>query len=544
MSLLEQISIHAWINNHAIKTESGQPIDFKHHRYLFDIYSDRSPFICSMKCAQIGFTTYEILKSLHEAKNDQIDIIYVLPTADDVKQFSGGKTNRMIDNNPILQEWTKDKDSVEQKKVGKATIYYRGSWTERTALMISAQKLIVDEFDRCKQSIVEQYESRLQHAQNPRKAFFSNPSIPDFGIDKYWKKSDQKKWWIHHSCGKEYPMEENCIDYKLEEFVCPYCKSNITDEERIGGFWANQDNIKWTGEIKGDYEWSGWWIPLWINPMFNAKRICEYKKTKTAEYFSNFVAGTPYVGTSDSLSQVTLESNLSSDTNLQDGRVIIGMDTGHNLHYTMMNKQGIFYHGYCPSVEEMGNDPNYDPYDEIETRLKQYPKSVLIADQGGDLIGVRKLQAKYKGRVYLCMLVKEMKTKQLIKWGENEEKGWVRGDRNRIIQLIVDQLNDKRMVFNGSKEDWQPFFNHCLNIYRTKEIKDENEPTYGWLWVWKRKGADHFFMSLVYAMVGMDRFSEDLATIVGKNNFTKGIEVGSSIDGIIQAGRIGIKADF
>ena len=106
--LLDQISIHAWINNNAIKTENGSLVDFKTHRFLFDIYADRSPFICSMKAAQIGFTTYEILKSLHEAKNEGYDIIYVLPTADDVKQFSGGKTNRIIDNNPCLQEWTAD----------------------------------------------------------------------------------------------------------------------------------------------------------------------------------------------------------------------------------------------------------------------------------------------------------------------------------------------------------------------------------------------------------------------------------------------------
>ena len=283
--ILEKLSIHAWIQNHGIKTENGQPVDFKLHRFLFDIYADRSPYICSMKAAQIGFTTYEILKSAHEAKNENIDIIYVLPTADDVKQFSGGKTNRIIDNNPILQTWTKDKDSVEQKKFGSATIYYRGSWTERTALMISAQKLIVDELDRCKPAIVEQYDSRLQHVLNPRKAFFSNPTIPDFGIDKYWKQSDQKKWHITHTCGSTYPMEENCIDYKAEIYRCPHCKGEITDEERRMG--------EWKPTSKG--EWSGYWIPLWINPMFSAKKIATYKREKTPEYFANFVAGLPYV---------------------------------------------------------------------------------------------------------------------------------------------------------------------------------------------------------------------------------------------------------
>ena len=529
--ILEKLSIHAWIQNHGIKTENGQPVDFKLHRFLFDIYADRSPYICSMKAAQIGFTTYEILKSAHEAKNENIDIIYVLPTADDVKQFSGGKTNRIIDNNPILQTWTKDKDSVEQKKFGSATIYYRGSWTERTALMISAQKLIVDELDRCKPAIVEQYDSRLQHVLNPRKAFFSNPTIPDFGIDKYWKQSDQKKWHITHTCGSTYPMEENCIDYKAEIYRCPHCKGEITDEERRMG--------EWKPTAKG--EWSGYWIPLWINPMFSAKKIATYKREKTPEYFANFVAGLPYVNPNDALSEKALVSCLTQEVNSQEGRIIIGLDTGHNLHYTMMNKEGVFYYGYCGSVEEMGNDPNYDPYDEIEKRLREYKNSILIADQGGDLIGIRKLQAKYPGRVFLCWFTKETKTKQLIRWGENEEHGKVLADRNRVMQLAVDQINEKRMVFNGTHDEWKDYFQHALNIYRVKEITDEMEPTYGWRWVWKRKGPDHYFLSLIYALIGMDKYADDLAQIIKKDDFIP--RIGTNTDGSVSGSRF-IRGDI
>ena len=533
MSLLAQTSVLAFIKENQIKTETGVVVDFDDHPFLVDIYADRSRFICSMKAAQIGFTTYEIIKSAHEARNEGIDIIYVLPTADDVKQFSGGKTNRIIDNNPVMQEWTKDKDSVEQKRWGNHTIYYRGSWTERTALMISAQKLIVDELDRCKPAIVEQYDSRLQHTVNPRKAFFSNPSLPDFGIDKYWKLSDQKKWHITHECGNEYPMEENCINYKQELYICPHCDGEITAKHiKLG---------RWLATSEG--EWSGYWIPLWINPRFTAEKISTYKKTKTPEYFANFVAGLPYVNMNDALTQRTLEKNLIPEVNEQEGRVIIGLDTGHNLHYTMMNKQGIFYHGYCPSVAE-NPEPNYDPYTEIEKRLIQYPNSILIADQGGDLIGIRKLQAKYVGRVFLCWFTKETKNQTLIRWGENEEYGKVLADRNRVIQLAVDQLNEGRLLINGSVEDWQPYFTHWLNIYRAKEITDENEPSYGWRWVWKRKGADHWALSTVYALIGMDRYAEDLATIISSKGQFSDIPVGTDERGFISGRRAGVRVDF
>jgi hypothetical protein len=88
---IEATSIHAWVLNNSIKTETGVPLDFRNHRFLYDIYIDDSKFIVCEKAAQIGFTTFEILNSFWKAYNQGLDIIYVLPTATDVKDFAGGK---------------------------------------------------------------------------------------------------------------------------------------------------------------------------------------------------------------------------------------------------------------------------------------------------------------------------------------------------------------------------------------------------------------------------------------------------------------------
>lgn len=241
--------------------------------------------------------------------------------------------------------------------------------------------------------------------------------------------------------------------------------------------------------------------------------------------------GEPYISPNDLISEDSLIKCLTNEPNNQQGRVIIGVDTGHDIYYTMMNKEGVFYHGYCQSVADANKD-NYDPYHELERRLIEYPRSIMVADQGGDLIGIRKLQAKYIGRVFLCWFTKETKNKQLIRWGEDDESGKVLVDRNRVIQMAVDEIKEQRMVFNGTKEDWQPFFKHALNIYRVKDIsgEDENDPQYGWRWVWKRKGPDHFFLSFIYALIGFDRFQEDLAQIVTKKSFFSGIPQGQFAD--------------
>lgn len=248
------------------------------------------------------------------------------------------------------------------------------------------------------------------------------------------------------------------------------------------------------------------------------KKEMEDDRLKRPILYKQKWLGEPYVSPNDLLSILTLTKCLSPEVNSQDDRIIIGVDTGHDIYYTLTNKQGVFYHGYCQSPQEV-NKPGYDPYDELDRLMQRFPRSIMIADQGGDLIGIRKLQIKYRGRVFLCWFTKENKNLDPIRWAENDENGKVLVDRNRMIQLVVDQINEQRIVFNGTKEDWQLFFQHCLNIYRVKEITgDENDPQYGWRWVWKRKGPDHWFMSMVYSIVGLDRFGQDLAQIIHKDS--------------------------
>lgn len=492
----------AWITNNTIRTEGGVPLDFKRHRYLIDIYQDPSPNLVEMKAAQLGLSTMEIFRTLYRAYYNKLDIIYILPTATDIQDFAGGKVNRIVDNNPILQTWVKDKDSTVQKRVGKNTIYYRGSWNERQALMISADWLILDEFDRCKQEVLEQYESRLQHSKYGYKSIFSNPSAPDFGVHKYFKKTDQKMWYVSHSCGVEILLDESCIDYDNELFSCPNCHDQITDEERRLGYWKPT--------TQGEKDWSGYWLPLWINPDVPASKICESKRTKTQEFFDNFVAGRPFIGGGNKVTEDVVLQCLTSRVNDHSDRIIIGVDTGLPIHYVLANRQGFFHYGKCVDPAS-----GIDPYLELEGFLKRWPNSILVADQGGDLIGIRRLQAQYPGRVFLVWYRADRKTQQLIKWGEKAEFGTVTADRNRLIQLFIDEMTDKRVTFNGSPNEWHDYVVHWLNIYRTWEENSIGVREFKW----ERQGADHWVHASIYARIGLDRFAQQKATVVGGDLF-------------------------
>jgi hypothetical protein len=504
-----------WVQQHNIKNERGLPIEFEKRKFLVDIYNDMSPLQVVLKPPQVGMTVCFTLKSLYVAKKLKKQIIYTLPTQGDIQDMVGGSINRIIYQNPILMAWVKDHDTIEQKSVGDSIIFYRGTFTSKQAMMVPSGLNIHDEVDASDPDVITQYETRLQAEEGGgMRWYYSHPSLAGHGVDLYYAKSDKKEW--HVVC--PYCEEEQILTWpdniSLEKsiYVCRSCKGELPDSARIQG--------RWKATAEGTF--SGYHISQLMLYNKSAKDIIESYNDpmKDKQYFFNYVLGLPYQASDDKIEPKVVLRNCVDEVNAQEGRIIIGVDTGLPIHYTLLNKDGIFYYGTC-------SDPTTgkDPYDDLEVFLKRWPRSVMVCDQGGDLIGIRKLQARYPGRIFLCFYRKDRKTNETTTWGTDDDYGNVTVDRNRMIQLIVEQMRETgRFRLNGTKDEWADWAAHFGNIYRekvvVKDLKDkDNRSLYGTEYVWKRSGPDHFVHTLVYAMVGSDRYSQNLATIVQPDVF-------------------------
>jgi hypothetical protein len=484
------------------------PLDFTKRKFLWDIYNDLSPKQVLLKPPQIGATVMNTLKSMWVAQKLKRQIIYTLPTQGDVQDMVGGSINRIIAQNPILMQWVKDHDTVEQKSIGDSIIFYRGTFTAKQAMMVPSGLNIHDEVDASDPLVITQYETRLQAQEDGGwRWYFSHPSLAGHGVDVYWQQSDRKEWYITcNECKEEQVLTwPESIDLQRECYMCCKCRHPLRDVDRINGYWKATSQ----GEYSG-YHVSQ--LMLWNK---SAKDIiAAYNDPmKDKQYFWNYVLGLPYIASDDIITPESVLRNVTTQANDQTDRIIIGVDTGLPIHFTLMNKQGAFYFGTCTG------------YEHLERYLIRWTNSILISDQGGDLIGIRQLQAKYPGRVFLCYYQKDRKSLEIIRWGEKDEHGIVRVDRNRMITLMVEQLRDVgRIRLNGSKEEWSPWAEHFGNIYREQIVvdakKDKDDKTlYGPEYVWKRSGPDHYAHTLVYALVGLDKFGTQLATVVQDDMF-------------------------
>lgn len=505
MNLKEQLSarsLRIFIENYGIKNEQGLPLEFHDRRFLLDIYKDLNPLQVVMKAPQIGMTTLMTIKSFWVANYLKKDIIYTLPTQSDVQGMAAGSINRIVAQNPIFSEWVKDHDSVESKRVGNQTIHYRGTWTGKQAMMVPSQLNIHDEVDASKQDIIEQYETRLQAQANGWRWYFSHPSLPDYGVDKWWQLSDQKHWFITCSYCEElqYLSWPDSIDTEKRQYVCKKCRKPLSNDDRRYGHWYPKHK---------DRLFSGYWVSQLMCPWISAEKILNDFKEKTPEYFANYVLGLPFAGGDAKLTQQMLLQNLTNHQNVaeKEERIILGIDTGKKLDFVLGNTRlGLFHHG------------DAQDYSVLNGFMTRWPLMIAVIDAGGDFIGAQKFYETWPGRVFKAYAGEDRKNNELFRWGEKDEQGQVIYDLNRTWQLCVDEFRNRLIPLQGTEGDWWEYWLDWKNMSRIKVMDDKTGMFKGIKWI--RGGRNHRASATLFWRIGMSRFSNNSASFIAAGNQT------------------------
>jgi hypothetical protein len=287
------------------------------------------------------------------------------------------------------------------------------------------------------------------------------------------------------------------VDIKRMEFICKKCGGILDDDDRRMGQWVAKYPEKVT-------TMSGYWVSLLICPWVSAEYIVKkfQHSDTTPEFFYTKILGLPYADASSKLLRQSFFQNLTGTQWAPEvtERIVIGIDTGLRIDYVVGNKHGIFH------------SDDADDYGDLDILMKRWPKAIAIIDQGGDLIGSRKFYERWPGRVYLCALAGDRNTKELVTWGKGDEHGAVRADRNRMIQLVVDEYRNKRIPVHGTEDDWYEYYIDWSRLAKTKIIDPDTNVVKGYKWI--RSGRDHKAMATIFWRVGMMRFAGMGAIIV------------------------------
>ncbi|MBD3335582.1 MAG: hypothetical protein GF355_08700, partial [Candidatus Eisenbacteria bacterium] len=173
----------------------GLPFSFDGHEYLRAIYDDTSPHVVLSKAAQIGGTTWGILRSIHACLTG-LNVIYFFPTRTDVLEFSKSRVAPLLADNPFLMRLMTDTDTAGLKRIGDSHLYLRGMQSTVGMKSVPADMVVFDELDEASPAAKAMARERLAHSDYKRVIELSNPSLPDYGIDEQYQKSDQRHWTL------------------------------------------------------------------------------------------------------------------------------------------------------------------------------------------------------------------------------------------------------------------------------------------------------------------------------------------------------------
>lgn len=479
-------SILGWILKNGIKNEKGDPIVFHDRLYLLDILTDWSQNIAIKKASQVGGSLIFNLKVMFSVLRFGWNVIYTFPSDSDVQEFVKSKTNEIIKQNPDVFAGL-DGDSISMKEFKQGAVsrflFFKGTISKTAAIATTADCNVHDEASRSDQQTLETYKSRLKASKYKRRWMFSNPTTDKDAIDRDIQKSDQKEWHITClGCGHvQFMRWPDSIDPARKCFQCLECKKELTREERRKGYWMTKDGEKWTGTLDPKYTVSGWHLSHFMVLDISAADILNDAEGDQ-EYFHNFVLGEPY---NPGDLRVTRSTILDCWTpkSLETGKWYLGVDVGNIKHYALGSEKGITKVG------------RFVEWKELDDIMLHY-KPTLVIDAMPDNTMSRYFVKQYRNAKMSFFQENKNNPQTIVWWGEGDRQGIVYSNRNRIIDQLIDQVVQARILFGvPSDKDFKDYVAHWETLRRIKVTDTKGIESYEWE---STTGVDHYVFATLY----------------------------------------------
>ena len=484
------------------KTHRNNNITFDKHKYLIDIYEDKSDDINIMKSTQCGISEWLIIYAIAEAMAGR-SVLYALPIRDIMRRFVLNRFNKSIQYTMYYQTLIKDGKSTESmdlKDIGDGVISFAGSNTPNPFIEFPADTYIIDEKDRGNQTHLMMGEERLDASENPKRIKSSNPTITNFGIHTDILNSDYKEWHIHADCGhwinmdffthivKKVDDEDDTDDYivldkEWDRFsgrdirpICDKCGKPF-DRYGDGEYVARQRHTN-----------SGYHISkLYSTNALLSKLVENFEKGLVnplkMERFYNADLGLPFQGSGSKVFEYMLDAcvqQYSSYPYLKEGVGIIGIDVGKVMHVIIGRA--------LPDILQIVYIGTVFEEEDIWDLWKRFRCVAGVIDAQPEIRMSKRLCRKYKG------MFRWMKYSERADKIDPKDKV-VLAYRTGILDAVKEAILTKSIMLPKESRNIEDFYSQMCASTR---VYNEDKEMYEWQ---EGDKPDHYMFSMAFLLL-------------------------------------------
>lgn len=420
-------SFTLWTQTSGVKMD-GNRIDFDTHRYLLPIYMCDDIQIVWRKAAQLGATTYMLLKMIHwlHTHQERKGGLY-FPTKEGVENLSKDRLTPILESIPELNGSIDSQDKLGLRKIGKSSFYlfHLGGVASKDSVPLDF--IAFDEVRLCKAAEIDQAQYRIQHSPYKQRIFMSTCGLPDADIDARFQMGTQHIWMSKCGCPDGCDLARTFPDCVVDDkkrgklyLRCPKCRYVINDAQN-GRYVSHNPGGDYTSFAVSALVANPKYVPLkdlWAT----------YSRTTNKAEFMNASLGLPFIDEENrGVSKAALDACVNPDLQWAEaGKVsgcAMGVDVGGGYCYVTIAdlKDGKKRIRHVEIIES--DNPRYmeagkkvSPFRRLRQLMVDYKVQLCVIDSMPNYDSVLEFAQEFPGKVFAAFYAKE--AKDVVTWSD------------------------------------------------------------------------------------------------------------------------------
>lgn len=362
---------------------------------------------------------------------------------------------------------------------------------------VPADLIVFDELDEATPEAKALAWERIAHSSYKRIIELSNPSLPDYGIDEAYQKSDQRHWTLKcPSCGQWTALDREFPTKRNEEVkiilqhpdgrwyrACIHCGGEL--DLAVG---------EWVADFP-DRSIHGYRISQLFSSFVDPGEILsEYRTTRYLDKFYQMKIGVPYADLDRRLDVASVLSLCGAKEPMPKDRrrYAMGIDTGKDFHVVILARD---WHRKLPT--ELVHVQTCRSFGELHELMRRYWPDRTVIDGMPETHATREFARKHAD-VFLCFFSEGQRGNPLF--DKDNEKVTV--NRTEALDASRAIFRDKKIVVPQATPDLHEFARHmACDAKVLEEDEKTGEKKYRYV---KAGGPDHYSLAITYALLAAE----------------------------------------